>query len=98
MPLFGYQSRYADWKYICSTNHGEFRDTLLFWTLTRSFADAPVLSEAFNLFDLTTQERIFPVAVTNLTSDNFWMYIHNRVSVKRPLPYFGTPNTLGFTS
>lgn len=91
-PLFGYQSRYADWKYICNTNHGDFRDDLLFWTLTRVFADTPTLSEEFVLFDDSTQDRIFAVS----TTDNFWMYIHNKVSVRRPLPYFGTPNTLNF--
>lgn len=92
-PLFGYQSRYADWKYICNTNHGDFKDSLLFWTLTRTFSSPPVLSAAFNEFDSTTQDRIFAV---NGTGDNFWMYINNKLEVKRPLPYFGTPNTLGF--
>lgn len=94
LPLFGYQSRYADWKYICNTNHGQFHDSLLFWTLTREFSSpGAVLSNAFVMFDYTTQNRIFAV---NDTSDNFWIYCHNRVFVKRPLPYFGTPNTLGF--
>lgn len=92
LPLFGYQSRYSDWKYVCSRNAGEFRDTLLFWTLTREFSNAPVLGEEFNLFEDATQDRIFAVSGT----DNFWMYIHNKLSVKRPLPYFGKPNTMGF--
>lgn len=91
-PVFGYQSRYADWKYMCSTNHGDFKDDLLFWTLTRTFATAPVLGEVFNKFQDDTQDRIFAVSGT----DNFWMYIHNQVEVRRPLPYYGTPNTLGF--
>lgn len=92
-PLFGYQSRYADWKQVQNSNHGEFHDTLLFWTLTREFAGSPTLSTAFNLFDSTTQDRIFAV---NGTSDNFWCYVSNKITVRRPLPYFGTPNTLGF--
>ena len=91
--LFGYQSRYADWKYICNSNSGDFRDTLLFWTLTRTFDNTPLLSAEFNEFDDTTQDRIFAV---NGGSDNFWMYVHNKLSVRRALPYFGTPNTLGF--
>lgn len=94
LELFGYQSRYADWKYVSNTNHGDFHDTLLFWTLTREFADSPELSEEFVQFDDETQNRIFAVGGSN---DNFWMYIHNRCSVKRALPYFGTPNTLGFS-
>lgn len=93
LPLFGYQSRYADWKYVCNSNHGDFHDDLLFWTLTREFATSPVLNYQFSQFEDSTQNRIFAV---NGSGDNFWMYIHNRVTVRRPLPYFGTPNTLGF--
>lgn len=96
--LWGYQSRYADWKYVCNTNHGDFHDTLLFWSVgTRDFdpvAAAPVLSETFNEFEDASQDRIFAV---NGGADNFWLYVHNKVSVKRPLPYFGTPNNLGFS-
>lgn len=93
VPLFGYQSRYADWKHIQNTNHGDFHDDLLFWTLTRQFSSSPTLGYQFNEFDTTTQDRIFAV---NGAFDNFWMYIHNRVTVRRPLPYFGAPNNLGF--
>lgn len=93
MPLFGYQSRYADWKFIPNSNHGDFHDTLLFWTLTRDFADAPELGEEFVTFEDATQDRIFAVGDD---ADNFWIYLHNKITVKRPLPYFGTPNTLGF--
>jgi len=92
-PLFGYQSRYADWKYVPNTNHGDFHDTLLFWTLTRDFTSSPELGYDFTIYDGDTQDRIF---VVNGDADNFWIYIHNKVTVKRPLPYFGTPNTLGF--
>lgn len=91
-PLFGYQSRYADWKSKMNSNHGEFRDTLLFWSLTRTFSSPPALSAEFNVFDDLTQDRIFAVP----DNDNFWIYLHNEVHVKRPLPYFGTPNNLGF--
>lgn len=91
--LFGYQSRYADWKYTPNTNHGAFRTSLLFWSLTRTFADSPVLGADFVRFDDSTQDRIFLV---NGSEDNFWMYIQNRLTVVRALPYFGTPNTLGF--
>lgn len=93
-PLFGYQSRYADWKYRCSRNAGDFRDSLLHWTLTRNFSSAPVLGATFNEVEDALQNRIFAVA----GQDGFWLYVHNNLHVKRPLPYFGTPNTLGFGS
>lgn len=95
LPLFGYQSRYADWKYMWSSNHGDFHDTLLFWTLTRVFAASPVLGQAFVEYDDSSQDRIFAASADG--SDSFWLFVNNNLSVKRPLPYFSTPNTLGFS-
>jgi len=91
--VFGYQSRYADWKFMFNTNHGDFHDTLLFWTLTREFSTNPVLGNAFVEFDDDSQDRIFAVQGDG---DNFWMYINNSLTVVRCLPYFGAPNNLGF--
>jgi len=93
-PLFGYQSRYADWKQIMNSNHGDFHDDLMFWTATRSFSSSPTLGETFLQFDPTTVDRMFAVQESGVSK--FWCYINNQVSVRRPLPYFGTPNTLGF--
>lgn len=92
LPLFGYQSRYAEWKYVCSRNAGDFHDSLLFWTLTRDFSSSPELGQVFNEFEDATQDRIFAVQ----GQDSFWLYVHNKVTVKRALPYFGRPNTIGF--
>lgn len=86
-PLFGYQSRYSDWKFINSSSHGDFRTNLDFWHLTRKFASQPVLGGAFVTFEDALQDRIFAVA----ESDTLWCYIYNSVKVKRSLPYFGTP-------
>jgi len=90
--VFGYQSRYADWKSGRNTSHGDFHDTLLFWSLTSDFGIVPVLSASFVEFDPNIETRIFAAP----TVDNFWVYLHNRVFVRRALPYFGTPNNLGF--
>lgn len=93
-PVWGYQSRYADWKTGRNTNHGEFHDTLLTWCLTFDFGITPPLSENFVQFDPNIENRIFAVPVT----DNFIVYLHHGLNVRRPLPYFGIPNTLGFGS
>lgn len=85
--VFGYQSRYADWKYIPSSSHGDFRTTLDFWHLTRKFAALPVLGNEFVTYDDENQDRVFNVADV----DTLWMYVYNKISVKRSLPYFGTP-------
>lgn len=87
-PLFGYQSRYSDWKHIASSSHGDFRTTLDFWHLTRLFAAQPVLGETFVTFEDALQDRVFNVSGV----DTLWMYIYNKVNVKRSLPYFGTPS------
>lgn len=86
-PLFGYQSRYADWKYMASTCHGDFRTTLDFWHLTRKFSSQPVLGNTFVTFESALQDRVFAVSGV----DTLWCYIYNNVKVKRSLPYFGTP-------
>lgn len=93
LPLFGYQSRYADWKYIPNMNKGDFHDTLLFWTATRNFSAPPELGAVFNEYNEQDANRMFAVQ----EGDHFWIYCHNNVTVNRPLPYFGTPNTLGFS-
>lgn len=86
-PRFGYQSRYADWKYISSSAHGHFRTNLDYWHLDRKFAALPTLDETFVTFEDALQDRVFAVA----DIDNLWCYVHNNASVVRSLPYFGTP-------
>jgi len=88
-PLFGYQSRYAEWKQAQSSNHGDFRDTLLFWTLTNDINSEPELGSAFLSAASVDDGRLF--AVDN-SGQNYWLYVHNSLTVKRALPYFSTPS------
>lgn len=83
---FGYQSRYAEYKYACSTVHGEFRDALSFWHMGRIFDGQPALNESFVESDPTF--RIFPVTAN---TDKLYCQIYNKVDAIRPMPYFGTP-------
>lgn len=85
--LFGYQSRYADWKHIHSTAHGDFKTTLDYWHLDRKFSASPVLGNNFVTFENELQDRIFAVSDVHTC----WCYIHNDVSAVRTLPYYGTP-------
>lgn len=87
LETFGYQSRYAEWKYGCSSVHGEFQDTLAFWHMGRIFEDAPALNEAFIGADPTT--RIFANESTN---EGLYVHLFNKVDALRPLPYYGTPS------
>ncbi|WNK13931.1 MAG: major capsid protein [Microvirus sp.] len=85
---FGYQSRYADYKYQASTVHGDMRENLAFWGMQRIFASEPALNESFVTSDPTT--RIF--AVTDPTLHHLYIQLVNNVSALRALPYYGTPS------
>jgi len=86
-PIFGYQSRYVDWKHHHSETHGDFKDDMDFWHLTRLFASTPTLGGTFVTFDQNLSDRVFAVSGV----DTLWCYIYNKVTVVRSLPYFGTP-------
>lgn len=86
-PVFGYQSRYYDWKQLPSSSHGDFRDSLDFWHLTRKFSAQPDLGQVFVEFEDALQDRVFAVSGV----DTLWVYLYNNASVVRSLPYFGTP-------
>lgn len=84
---FGYTPRYAEYKYMPSSVHGEMRTSLKFWQMAREFAETPPLSEEFIVCD--PAKDIF--AVTDPNVDPIVCHVFNNVSALRPLPYFGTP-------
>lgn len=86
--VFGYTPRYAEYKYIPSSVHGEFRNTLNFWHMGRIFDTRPSLNQDFIEMDNTEVERIFAV---NQDAENLYVYLHNKVEATRPMVYFGTP-------
>lgn len=90
LGTFGYQSRYAEYKFIPDTTHGDFRTTLNHWTMTRIFNNRPALNGDFVTSDPT--QRIY--AVTD-NSDKCWCLIQNNVRVRRMLPKFGIPRIKG---
>lgn len=84
---FGYQERYAEYKYGFNTVHGEFRDSLAYWHDGRVFTSKPALNESFVTAD--PSNRIF--AVPDPTVDKLYCQIYHKVDALRPLPFFGTP-------
>ncbi|AXH75425.1 MAG: major capsid protein [Microviridae sp.] len=84
---FGYQSRYAEYKFGMNTTHGDFRTSLAFWHEDRIFGSRPALNEQFVKSD--PSNRIF--AVQDPDIHHVWVNIYNRISAIRPLPYHGTP-------
>jgi hypothetical protein len=84
--VFGYTPRYAEYKYMNSSVHGEFRSTLDFWHMGRVFASRPALNETFVTSDPT--DRIFAV----LTGEKIYAHLFHRIKAQRRMPYYGTPS------
>lgn len=87
--VFGYTPRYAEYKYIPSTVHGEMRKSLNFWHMGRIFGSRPSLNQDFIEMDADEVSRIF--AVQEADSEDVYVYLHNKIKARRPMPYFGTP-------
>jgi len=84
---FGYQSRYAEYKYKESTVHGDFRDNLNYWHMGRIFDAQPNLNTSFIESDPT--QRVF--AVTDPDEHKLYVQIYNAVKAVRPMPYHNIP-------
>lgn len=85
---FGYQSRYAEYKYIPNSVHGEFRTSLDFWHMGRIFSNPPKLNSSFVEADPTT--RIFAVEDPQ-ASQKLYAQVVFDIKAVRPMPKFGTP-------
>ncbi|AXH77709.1 MAG: major capsid protein [Microviridae sp.] len=84
---FGYQSRYAEYKFQQSTVHGDFKDSLKFWHMGRIFDTKPALNETFVNSDPT--QRIF--AVTDPSVHKLYVQLYHNLKAIRPMPYFNKP-------
>lgn len=90
---FGYAPRYAEYKYIPSRVHGDFKNMqgLGFWHLNRHYNQQPVLSKEFvHCRDAANDlNRIF--AVEDNESNHIYAQISNNVTARRPMPYLPDP-------
>jgi len=91
--VFGYQMRYAEYRYEPSKVAGQFRSTLAKWTLGRIFDDPgapPTLSPQF----IECRPRFDIFAVTDSDVDHILCQIIHKNTVVRALPRYGIPSTL----
>lgn len=89
--VFGYQERYAEYRYKPSQITGKFRSsvtggTLDKWHLSQFFTSAPTLNEEF-VVENPPIERIIAVP----SEPEFLLDIGFRYTTVRPMPMFGTP-------
>ena len=94
---FGYQSRYADYKFSPNEVHGSFRSSMNYWHNARIFDSAPSLNNNFVQLnggqdDSTNdgQNRIFPTLPDGY--GHFYLHIFHDIKVLRALPKYGIPS------
>lgn len=75
--IFGWQDRYAEYKHIQSSVHGDFRDTLNYWHLARQFASAPELNNDFVTCD--PSKRVF----AEQTANSLWLMVNHSIQARR---------------
>ncbi len=89
--IFGYQSAYAEMRYMPSINCADMRDTYSYWHLGRIFSSDPSLNAGFlttnSAFSGGIRKDIFAVQNEPGLIVNF----ANVVKAIRPLPVYGTP-------
>lgn len=89
--VFGYQERYAEYRYKPSHITGKFRSSVVNgsldkWHLSQFFSNAPTLNEEF-IIENPPIERIIAVP----SEPEFLLDIGFRYTTVRPMPMFGTP-------
>lgn len=89
--VFGYQERYAEYRYKPSQITGKFRSSVVGgsldkWHLSQFFSSAPTLNEEF-IVENPPIERIIAVP----SEPEFLLDIGFRYTTVRPMPMFGTP-------
>lgn len=89
--VFGYQERYAEYRYKPSQITGKFRSSVTGgsldkWHLSQFFKNAPTLNEEF-IVEKPPIERIIAVP----SEPEFLLDVGFRYTTVRPMPMFGTP-------
>lgn len=91
ITVFGYQERYAEYRYKPSQITGKFRSSVTggnldVWHLSQFFKNAPTLNEEF-IVENPPISRIIAVP----REPEFLLDIGFRYTTVRPMPMFGTP-------
>lgn len=86
---FGYTPRYAEYRFINSHVHGDFKDSLEFWTLVRDYGESvPQLNEEF--ITCKPSNRIFAYEKEDDSDFNhLWIQVGFNIDALRPLPKYG---------
>lgn len=94
---FGYQGAYDEYRTMQSVVCGKLASSLDVWTLSRQFAMAPSLNEAFLTTEQTSLNRRQAWAVPGAyggTEGEFLIRWNNHIKALRPMPYIPEPGLL----
>lgn len=92
--VFGYQERYAEYRYKPSEIHGEFRSTyatsLDMWHMAEEFGSLPALNATFIVQNTPIDRAIAVTSAPHLLFDAWFNYKH-----ARPMQMYSVPVTFG---
>lgn len=92
--VFGYQERYAEYRYKPSTIHGILRSNattpLDAWHLSQEFSSLPTLGSTF-ITDAPPVDRVVAVP----SEPHFVADFYHSLKCARPMPLFGIPAQIG---
>lgn len=90
--IFGYQERYAEYRYYPSKITGKMRSTdphpLDVWHLSQKFDNLPTLSQQF-IEENPPLERV--LAFENSEEPEFYLDVYNDYKCARPMPTYSVP-------
>jgi len=92
-PVFGYQERYAEYRYKPSKITGKFRsnapDSLDVWHLSQDFATTPKLNQDFIEEDVPLDRVIAVPSEPHFLFDGYF-----KLRCARPMPLYGVPGNI----
>lgn len=87
---FGYTPRFTEYRFHSNEMHGEFKDSLAFWSLGRIFSSQPALNAQFVYMQPQAFDRIFAVS----DQPNMIVSMLFRTRAIKPVSKYGTPMLL----
>lgn len=94
---FGYQPRYTEYRFHANEMHGDFKESLVYWTLGRIFKSQPALNRQFVYMQPRAMQRIFAAQFdsNDFMIRNVLCSLKFSVAMLQPLSRYGTPGLLG---
>lgn len=86
--IFGYQPRYAEYRFNNDEIHGEFRTNLRQWHMARKFDEAPNLNATFVTVSNNVADNV--MAVDSFKSAPLLCLINNNIVASRLVSKYGT--------